>query len=230
MNPYEILNVPNNATDEEIKSSYREKAKSSHPDAGGKEEDFASLSNAYALLKDPIRRKHFDEFGQDKPNEISIETKASILLNDMVMQMLSQISDPNDIIYEDVIRTMTKAVNTQIKNVDEQIKTIKRERIKLKKLKKIFKQRLKQKNPSNNFIEHGINQQLTLMDNQLSILKNQKEIFCCTIDNLKNFTFTTDKKPEPEQNEAYNDFRKMQDDLVRRAAAASRNPSWFQTW
>lgn len=34
-NPYVILNIPQNATDEEIKKAYRKIAKATHPDLNG---------------------------------------------------------------------------------------------------------------------------------------------------------------------------------------------------
>ncbi len=44
---YEILEVKENASVEEIKNSYHKKAKEYHPDAGGSNELFTELTNAY---------------------------------------------------------------------------------------------------------------------------------------------------------------------------------------
>lgn len=64
---YQILGVPRNATDDEIKKAYRRLAKKHHPDVtkGGKEseEKFKEISEAYNVLSDPDQRKKYDMFG-----------------------------------------------------------------------------------------------------------------------------------------------------------------------
>ena len=63
---YEVLGVPKNATDKEIKSAFRRLAKQYHPDVN-KEADaeakFKEIQEAYAVLSDENRRKQYDQFG-----------------------------------------------------------------------------------------------------------------------------------------------------------------------
>ncbi len=63
---YEILGVPRDASDVEIKKAYRALAREYHPDAGGREdgERFKELSQAYAVLSDPEQRRRYDTFGE----------------------------------------------------------------------------------------------------------------------------------------------------------------------
>jgi len=67
MNPYEILGVNREATAEEIKRAYRQRAKECHPDANRDDPQaevrFKQVSEAYAILKDPAKRQQFDMFG-----------------------------------------------------------------------------------------------------------------------------------------------------------------------
>jgi len=50
MDPYRVLNVSRNSTEEQIRESYREKVKEVHPDAGGSVEDFRRVQKAYEIL------------------------------------------------------------------------------------------------------------------------------------------------------------------------------------
>ncbi len=65
---YKILGVNKDASQEDIKKAYRKLAMKYHPDhASGKanEEKFKEISEAYAVLSDPEKRKQYDTFGSD---------------------------------------------------------------------------------------------------------------------------------------------------------------------
>jgi len=61
---YDMLGVKPDATDAEIKSAYRKLARKYHPDVskeGGAEEKFKSINEAYEALKEPARRRAYDQ-------------------------------------------------------------------------------------------------------------------------------------------------------------------------
>src|ERR671939_1900245 len=62
INYYEVLGVPRNASQSEIREAYRRLAKERHPDRpGGSEVEFSRLQEANAVLSDPNRRRQHDE-------------------------------------------------------------------------------------------------------------------------------------------------------------------------
>lgn len=71
MNPYEVLGVPRDATPEEIKKAFRQKANENHSDKGGDDETMREVNIAYAVLRDPAKRRRYDETGEASASELS---------------------------------------------------------------------------------------------------------------------------------------------------------------
>ncbi len=65
---YKILGVTKNASEEEIKKAYRRLAHQYHPDkAGGDENKFKEINEAYQVLSDKAKRANYDRFGTAEP-------------------------------------------------------------------------------------------------------------------------------------------------------------------
>lgn len=77
-NYYNILGVPKEASDEEIKKAFRKLAREAHPDKGGDTEKFQKIQEAYETLSDPQKRREYDspsfnqipQFGGNFPFEM----------------------------------------------------------------------------------------------------------------------------------------------------------------
>jgi len=71
---YEILGVTKQATDSELKKSYRKMALQFHPDknkAPGADEAFKAIGNAFAVLSDAEKRKQYDLYGPEQVQQSS---------------------------------------------------------------------------------------------------------------------------------------------------------------
>jgi molecular chaperone DnaJ len=65
---YEILGIPKNADEKEIKKAYRNLARKYHPDVckeEGADERFKKINEAYSVLSDPQKRSQYDQLGHD---------------------------------------------------------------------------------------------------------------------------------------------------------------------
>jgi molecular chaperone DnaJ len=65
---YDVLGVPRNADETQIKKAFRKRAKELHPDTSSDpnaEEHFKELGEAYAVLSDANKRQVYDTYGHD---------------------------------------------------------------------------------------------------------------------------------------------------------------------
>lgn len=65
-NYYDILGVPNQASDQDIKRAYRKLAKQYHPDVNkdpGAQDKFKAIQEAFDVLSDPEKKANYDRYG-----------------------------------------------------------------------------------------------------------------------------------------------------------------------
>ncbi len=66
---YKVMGLSRDATPKDIKMAYRKLARKYHPDLNkeaGAESNFKELGEAYEVLKDPEKRKVYDQYGSDR--------------------------------------------------------------------------------------------------------------------------------------------------------------------
>lgn len=153
--PYKILGVSPEADESQIKKAFRMKARQIHPDKTGKKSDkeFAELSNAYAIIANPERRKKFDESGEDYHNK-TFEEKVHEEVKALIVIALEQ----SDFENRDLFKSLKKCVQIQIqKERDSKLDKEKR-KLKFENLSK----RVSKKNSSPNAATIAISEQINM--------------------------------------------------------------------
>ena len=65
---YEVLGVPRNASQDDIKSAFRKLARQYHPDVSQEpnaEERFKEINEAYGILSEDDKRTAYDRYGHE---------------------------------------------------------------------------------------------------------------------------------------------------------------------
>lgn len=92
---YDTLGVKKDASQAEIKKAFKKKASQHHPDkVTGSDEAMAMVNVAYEILKDPNRRKHYNETGSERPI-LSMEQE---IRNNMFQMFTDLLEAPGDIV------------------------------------------------------------------------------------------------------------------------------------
>lgn len=143
MNPYEILGVELNASNEDIKQKYRQLASENHPDKGGDTEKFQLISLAYQILTDPIKRKTYDQNGIFFADS-SIFQEAKDHIHRIFTNQLA-VHDPES---HDLILSMKVEVNTSKSHV---LHSLEQTKLNIQRFTKI-KNKLKMKQKSENIL------------------------------------------------------------------------------
>lgn len=85
---YETLGIPRDAPQDDIRRAYQRRARATHPDHGGNEEDFKRAGEAYDVLRDPAKRTAYDQFGKAGVAGPTLETMAASALEAMFTEAL----------------------------------------------------------------------------------------------------------------------------------------------
>ncbi|HRW61732.1 MAG TPA: DnaJ domain-containing protein, partial [Defluviicoccus sp.] len=84
---YEVLGVPKNASQDDIKNAFRSLARQYHPDvnnAPNAEEKFKEINEAYGVLSDADKRAAYDRYGPEGVNYQGMPDFSSMDLSDIL--------------------------------------------------------------------------------------------------------------------------------------------------
>jgi curved DNA-binding protein CbpA len=169
MNPYIQLDIPVDASLEEIKQRFRTLAHMHHPDKGGDEEVFKSIKLAYEILMDPIRRKQYDLTGDAEIANIRDEAVTNIV---QIILSIIPTFDPDQ---DDLIEIAKHKTNDMLTRENKQIVNIQRE---INNFEKVIT-KLRIKNNGENILHNVIVNQIR--DQRKNLLQNQQNVQVCTL-------------------------------------------------
>lgn len=146
---YETLGVPENASPNEIKSAYRQKAKETHPDTGGDPEKFADVSRAHAILISPEKRKKYDETGEVDDKVHNQATAAMEIIGGLIQQVADQVGERFEI---DLVARMLLAIDQRCNTITADLQAKRREIDRLNRLARKFRAKKGKRNLLRNMV------------------------------------------------------------------------------
>ena len=130
IDPYAMLGLERDADDNAVKAAYRKAAKGMHPDSGGDADQFARLQACYDLLRDPVRRKVFDDTGFDPQLADPRDLKGLMLLEPLVNEVILDEREPGSF---DPVAAMRRKLTDDIVKSRFHILELERHRARLRK-------------------------------------------------------------------------------------------------
>jgi DnaJ-class molecular chaperone len=126
MNFYEILEVSETATIQEIKRAYKKQCSVFHPDKGGGEEEFILLKKAYDTLIDPELRGQYDLTGTSSLDS-DTSSKAVQLLVSFLAAAVAELNIETMDVYEQIRKRLVEMIANSEAKIDGLEKKIERQ-------------------------------------------------------------------------------------------------------
>lgn len=114
---HDLLEVPVDATLEEIKAAYRKKVKETHPDVSpGNVDLFLEIIKAYSILSDEEKRRHYEETGiEPEDNQTMIEAQAKTILLELLVTLFTK-NEVKRVLSTDFLQILHNSLNGEIKS------------------------------------------------------------------------------------------------------------------
>lgn len=180
MNPYDILGVPNNASDEQIRQAYKSLAQHHHPDKGGNEELFKQIKFAYEILSDPLKRREYDRTGE-YTHRPSIRDETLEQLSRLFFDVLSKANIEQD----DILLTLRVETRNIREHVQKDINACSDYIVRLSKVKK----KIKKKNNGDNILAGIVEKQIESRNRELEMFMRRIHVCDQMIEVLEDYQY-----------------------------------------
>ncbi len=177
---YKLLKVPQNSDHEEIKKSYRAKAKKAHPDAPkGNHDKFLELARAYRILSNEDLRARYDSTGEvNEQAVISLHAEMIQCLVSAFRQVLGIVANNTEKV--DFIGELKKHFNdTKSQGLKNKVQVVRKIDI-LETLKK----RIDKEGDGRNIFVVEIDTMLTDLQGKMKIVNRNIEVFESCLEEL----------------------------------------------
>ena len=120
-NLYKELELKENATQDEIKSSYRRLVKKHHPDAGGEKDRFLSIQDAWETLNDPLKKEQYDKTlfplqqssnfrNENWEEKVNTKKYSSTIKDNEVKNWIKNIYNPTNRFISQIIKPLSQEI------------------------------------------------------------------------------------------------------------------------
>lgn len=123
---YKDLDVPVDATGDEIKKAFREKSKEVHPDKGGSEDEFKEIQLAYSVLSDDEKRRRYDSTGEDEPEQTHMVGLCIQIFKGALDQNPDDIMDGIEYVADGIINNLKSSISSLRVKIKKNNKVISR--------------------------------------------------------------------------------------------------------
>lgn len=191
--PYEILGVNRDATVEDIKRAYKNKARKLHPDHGGDANAFTELKEASIILLDEDKRLKFDETGYIDSKADNLTALAMESIANFFISSINAMESPAGFNIRmtdlDFIKGAKDYFNQQKGQVQINIDRIERQIIKFEKVIKRLKTKRK-----NDIIKTMLESHVETIRKLILENRKQIELLTTTLTILEDYEFEEDIK------------------------------------
>lgn len=196
---YQILEIKNTATPEEIRAAYILWSKLLHPDKqGGNAEQFMEVKQAYEVLSDSERRVAYDETGipDNDPKINNLETNAM----NFILSQVQLVIDNQNLSNLERIDLCQLLKNMVQKNLEEAQTTIKMFRAKLARIE-LMASKIVKKGDGENVIRRALERQAAQFKEMLVMGAKEIAVKNFALELIDQYQYDFESLPKPQAGE-----------------------------
>lgn len=196
-NLYDILGVSKDATADEIKAAYRAQAKKNHTDVGGDNDKMVAITKAYSVLKDPEKRSHYDNTGQQEMDGFEKRFRA------IIQEIFIKIVEMEHVNVErmDIIDIFKQNLNNLLENGES------KKRAAEKSLKKINKALERIESSKDSAIFEVLNGNVDRLQKEINLIEKDIKFVEDCLEVVSSYHYRFEQVPDSVEEGVFNGFQ-----------------------